>query len=209
MMQEDSAGAAGEEELGRLREELAEKNEELTEMKSRLESVSRSDLDAELDKAQRLIEQEKTRGADYLVQLKYLQADFENYRKRVDREIRELEDFSTSALIRKLLPVLDDLELAASSAEKSEESKGFLEGFEMVQKNLTAVLQSEGLRPIEAVDKPFDPELHEAVERVDGTGNSRDMVVGEIRKGYILKDKVLRPSMVRVESAVKDNGEKQ
>ncbi|MDA4136545.1 MAG: nucleotide exchange factor GrpE [Thaumarchaeota archaeon] len=208
-MQEDSAGAAGEEELGRLREELAEKNEELTEMKSRLESVSRSDLDAELDKAQRLIEQEKTRGADYLVQLKYLQADFENYRKRVDREIRELEDFSTSALIRKLLPVLDDLELAASSAEKSEESKGFLEGFEMVQKNLTAVLQSEGLRPIEAVDKPFDPELHEAVERVDGTGNSRDMVVGEIRKGYILKDKVLRPSMVRVESAVKDNGEKQ
>jgi len=195
--------------LGRLREELAEKNEELTEMKSRLESVSHSDLDAELDKAQRLIEQEKTRGADYLVQLKYLQADFENYRKRVDREIRDMEDFSTSTLIRKLLPVLDDLELAASSAEKNEESKGFLEGIAMVQKNLTAVLQSEGLKTIEALDKPFDPELHEAVERVDGTGNSRDMVVGEIRKGYILKDKVLRPSMVRVESAVKDNGEKQ
>jgi molecular chaperone GrpE len=208
-MQEDSASAAGDEELGRLREELAEKNEELTEMKSRLESVGHSDLDAELDKAQRLIEQEKTRGADYLVQLKYLQADFENYRKRVDREIRDLEDFSTSTLIRKLLPVLDDLELAASSAEKNEESKGFLEGIAMVQKNLTAVLESEGLKTIEAVDKPFDPELHEAVERVDGTGNSRDMVVGEIRKGYILKDKVLRPSMVRVESAVKDNGEKQ
>ena len=208
-MQEDSASAAGDEELGRLREELAEKNEELTEMKSRLESVSHSDLDAELDKAQRLIEQEKTRGADYLVQLKYLQADFENYRKRVDREIRDMEDFSTSTLIRKLLPVLDDLELAASSAEKNEESKGFLEGIAMVQKNLTAVLQSEGLKTIEALDKPFDPELHEAVERVDGTGNSRDMVVGEIRKGYILKDKVLRPSMVRVESAVKDNGEKQ
>lgn len=209
MMQEDSASAAGDEELGRLREELAEKNEELTEMKSRLESVSHSDLDAELDKAQRLIEREKTRGADYLVQLKYLQADFENYRKRVDREIRDMEDFSTSTLIRKLLPVLDDLELAASSAEKNEESKGFLEGIAMVQKNLTAVLQSEGLKTIEALDKPFDPELHEAVERVDGTGNSRDMVVGEIRKGYILKDKVLRPSMVRVESAVKDNGEKQ
>jgi molecular chaperone GrpE len=209
LMQEDSASAAGDEELGRLREELAEKNEELTEMKSRLESVSHSDLDAELDKAQRLIEREKTRGADYLVQLKYLQADFENYRKRVDREIRDMEDFSTSTLIRKLLPVLDDLELAASSAEKNEESKGFLEGIAMVQKNLTAVLQSEGLKTIEALDKPFDPELHEAVERVDGTGNSRDMVVGEIRKGYILKDKVLRPSMVRVESAVKDNGEKQ
>jgi molecular chaperone GrpE len=230
LMQEDQDGATGDEELSRLREELAGKNEELAgkneelagkneelagkneelaEMKSRLESVRDADLDADLDKAQKLIDQEKTRGDDYLAQLKYLQADFENYRKRVDREIRDIEDFSTSALIRKLLPVLDDLELAAASAEKSEESKGFLEGVAMVQKNLTGALQSEGLKAIEAVGKPFDPELHEAVEMVDGTENKRDMVVGEIRKGYILKDKVLRPSMVRVESAVKNNGEKQ
>jgi molecular chaperone GrpE len=208
-MKEDQDGAAGDEELSRLREELAEKSEELQEMKSRLESVRRSDLDADLEKAQKLIDQEKTRGEDYLAQLKYLQADFENYRKRVDREIRDIEDFSTSALIRKLLPVLDDLELATASAEKSEESKGFLEGVAMVQKNLTGALQSEGLKTIEAVGKPFDPEMHEAVERVDGTENKRDMVVGEIRKGYVLKDKVLRPSMVRVESAVKNNGEKQ
>ena len=201
--------ADGEEELTRLREELAEKNEELQEMKSRLESVRRSDLEADLDKAQKLIDQEKTRGEDYLTQLKYLQADFENYRKRVDREIRDIEDFSTSSLIRKLLPVLDDLELAMSTIEKSEESKGLLEGVAMVQKNLSAVLQSEGLRAIDAVGKPFDPELHEAVERVDGTEGTRDMVVGEIRRGYTLKDKVLRPSMVRVESAVKNNGEKQ
>jgi molecular chaperone GrpE len=209
LMPEVEDEADGEEELTRLREELAEKNEELQEMKSRLESVRRSDLEADLDKAQKLIDQEKTRGEDYLTQLKYLQADFENYRKRVDREIRDIEDFSTSSLIRKLLPVLDDLELAMSTIEKSEESKGLLEGVAMVQKNLSAVLQSEGLRAIDAVGKPFDPELHEAVERVDGTEGTRDMVVGEIRRGYTLKDKVLRPSMVRVESAVKNNGEKQ
>ena len=156
MMPEVEDEADGEEELTRLREELAEKNEELQEMKSRLESVRRSDLEADLDKAQKLIDQEKTRGEDYLTQLKYLQADFENYRKRVDREIRDIEDFSTSSLIRKLLPVLDDLELAMSTIEKSEESKGLLEGVAMVQKNLSAVLQSEGLRAIDAVGKPFD-----------------------------------------------------
>lgn len=213
MMSEHPDETKSEDELGKLREKLAEKNDELTEIKSRLESVQRSvldaDLDADLDKAQSLIAQERTRSEDYLAQLKFLQADFENYRKRVDREIRDIEDFSTGSLIRKLLPVLDDLELAIETAGKDEKSKGFLEGISMVQKNLASVLQSEGLKAIEAIGKPFDPEMHEAVERVDGIDNKRDMVVAEIRKGYVLKDKVLRPSMVRVESAVKNNGEEQ
>ena len=204
---EDSEGE--DEKLAELKVELAKRDEELSDLRARLESVSRSDLEADLDKAQKLIDEEKTRGEDYLAQLKYLQADFENYRKRVDREIRDIEDFSTSSLIRKMLPVLDDLELAIASAKKAD--SGMVEGIAMVQKNLTAALRSEGLMPIEAVGKPFDPEFHEAVERVDAAGNnSRDMVVGEIRRGYVLKDKVLRPSMVRVESAVKkDSGEKQ
>lgn len=189
-------------ELGRLRDELARKDRELSDVKEALQSLRNSGLEADLSKAQKLIEEERSRGEDYLSQLKYLQADFENYRKRVDREIRDIEDFSTSSLIRKLLPVLDDLELAIASAEKEEES-GILEGVRMVQKNLLAALQSDGLKAIEAVGKPFDPELHEAVERVDSSSkrNGRDMVVAEIRKGYQLREKVLRPSMVRVESA--------
>jgi molecular chaperone GrpE len=214
-LMEDDGGLADaeadetESELEKIRSELTQKNEELLEMKSRLESVRRSDLEADLDKAQKLIDQERTRGEDYLTRLRYLQADFENYRKRVDREIRDIEEFSTSSLIRKLLPVLDDLELATASAGKDTSSKGFLEGVTMVQKNLAGVLESEGLKAIDAVGKPFNPELHEAVERVDGKSNRQDTVVGEIRKGYILKDKVLRPSMVRVESAVKANSEKE
>ena len=77
----------------------------------------------------------------------------------------------------------------------------------MVRKNLGSVLQSEGLDCIDALGKPFDPERHEAVERVDGTTQKEDTVGGEIRKGYIFKNKVLRPSMVKVESAAKNNGE--
>jgi molecular chaperone GrpE len=207
-MQEESSHEEGADELTALRAELSQKNEELLEAKARLESLRRADLDSDLDKAQKLIDQERTRGEEYLAQLKYLQADFENYRKRVDREIQEIEDFSTSSLVRRLLPVLDDLELALSTAAKAG-SSGMVEGIAMVQKNLVSSLQSEGLRPIEAVGKQFDPALHEAVERVDGKDSGRDTVVAEIRKGYTFKDKVLRPSMVRVETAVKTNGEKQ
>lgn len=165
-------------------------------------------MDAELSKVQRMMEEERKRGEEYLNQLKYLQADFENFRKRVDRNMRDVEDFSTSGMMKKLLPVLDDLDMAVASAKKGGDA-GILEGIAMVQKNLASALQSEGLREIEAVGKPFDPELHEAVERVDGKGSDRDMVVGVIRRGYAMKDKVLRPSMVRVESAARDSGEKE
>lgn len=194
------------EETMKLQTKLTEQEEEISQLRSELETKRAKDLETDLGRAQKLIEEEKTRGEDYLAQLKYLQADFENYRKRVEREIRDIEDFSTSSLIRRLLPVLDDMELAVSSAEKGD--SGMVEGIRMVQKNLSAALQSEGLKPIDAVGKPFDPEFHEAVERIDGTGKSdRDMVVAEIRRGYTLKDKVLRPSMVRVESAAKKRPE--
>jgi molecular chaperone GrpE len=154
----------------------------------------------DLGKLEKTLEEERKRNEEYLSSLRYLQADFENYRKRVDREIRELEEFSTLGLVRKLIPVLDDLDLAVESATKAED-KGFLEGVKMVQKNLNAALESEGLKRINAVGEPFDPSAHEAVDKVQGTGNSEDMVVEEMRKGYTFKGKVLRPSAVKVEVA--------
>ena len=201
--------------MGKLKQDLKEKDEEIKEMRSKLKSLQRSDLEVDLDKAQRIADEEKRKSEEHLTRLRYLQADFENYRKRVDREMREVEDFSTSGLMKKLLPVLDDLDLAVATAETSAD-KGLLEGVGMVRKNLTSVLQSEGLKSIDAVGKPFDPALHEAVERVDGTKKRKeDTVVEDVRKGYIFKNKVLRPSMVKVESAAKnddndnddDNGE--
>lgn len=187
--------------------ELNERDEEIRELKAKLESLQGTELKVDLDEAQKFIEEENRRSEDYLKRLKYLQADFENYRKRVDREMLEAEDLSISGLMKRLLPVLDDLDLAVASAETNEESKGLLEGVGMVRKNLVSVLQSVGLRSIDAVGKPFNPVFHEAAERVDGTGLKEDTVVGEIRKGYIFKNKVIRPSMVKVESAVKTNGE--
>jgi molecular chaperone GrpE len=151
----------------------------------------------DLANLEKTLEDERKRNEEYLTSLRYLQADFENYRKRVDREIRELEDFSTLGLVRKLIPVLDDLDLAVASATKAED-RGFLEGVKMVQKNLTSALEGEGLQKIEAVGQPFDPSAHEAVDKVQGTDNPEDMVVEEMRKGYTFKGKVLRPSAVKV-----------
>jgi molecular chaperone GrpE len=191
----------------KLNHELKERKDEVERLKSKLESLEKPENGEPHDAAQKFIEGEKKRSEDYLTRLKYLQADFENYRKRVEREMHEVEDFSTSLLIKRLLPVLDGLDLAIASGGSDEKVKGILEGLVMVRKNLASALQSEGLREIDAVGKPFDPSLHEAVERVDGGKGDTDTVIAEIRKGYILKNRVLRPTMVKVESAPKSNGE--
>ena len=151
-----------------------------------------------------LLQDERKKSDDYLSNLKYVQADLENYRKRMDREVREIEEFSTAGVVKKLVPVLDDLDLGAASAESTPQTKEFLEGIAMVKKRLSSALESEGLEEIKAVGETFNPELHEAVDTVQGTGE-RDIVVEEIRKGYIFKGKVLRPSMVKVELAMKKN----
>ncbi len=151
----------------------------------------------DMARLEKTLEEERKRNEELLTSLRYLQADFENYRKRVDREIRELEEFSTLGLVRKLIPVLDDLDLAVASATKAED-KGFLEGVKMVQKNLASALQNEGLQEIKAVGEPFDPSAHEAVDKVQGTDNPEDVVIEEMRKGYTFKGKVLRPSAVKV-----------
>lgn len=203
---ESSAVAAGgDARLARLTHELHEKDARVAELTARLEALKDPGLDVDFDRAQRLMEEEKRRSEDYLSQLRYLQADFENYRKRVDRNMRDLEDFSTSALIKKLLPVLDDLDLALATGASPgrDAAAGMREGVAMVRKNLASVLRGEGLRVIEALGKPFDPDLHEAMARVDGAPSGEDVVVEEIRKGYILKDRVLRPSMVKVGRAAR------
>jgi len=165
--------------------------------------VIREDL-ARLEKT---LEEERKRNEEYLTSLRYLQADFENYRKRVDREIRELEEFSTLGLVRKLIPVLDDLDLAVATAGKAAD-KGILEGVKMVQKNLNSALESEGLHRIKAVGEPFNPSSHEAVDKVQGKDSS-DKVIEEMRKGYTFKGKVLRPSAVKVELAARKEAEKE
>ncbi len=130
-------------------------------------------------------------------QLLRRQADFENYRKRTEREQREFRQYTEAALVESLLPVLDAFEraLAAPGSENAEE---YRKGVELIYKQLFDILARAGLKPVEAVGKPFDPHYHHAVERVETTEHPDHEVLGEMQRGYLLKDRLLRPALVRV-----------
>jgi molecular chaperone GrpE len=130
--------------------------------------------------------------------LRRLQADFDNYRKRTLREQTARAASASQALVARLLPVLDNFELAVTAAEQSRDFDRMLKGVEMVFGELREVLEGEGLVKIEAEGKPFDPERHEAVIAVEQEDTDPGTVVDIVRTGYELGGKVLRPAMVKV-----------
>jgi molecular chaperone GrpE len=140
----------------------------------------------------------RAEAESYLDDLRRLQADFDNYRKRTLREQTARAASASQALVARLLPVLDNFELAVSSAERSRDFDRMLKGVEMVFGELREVLEAEGLVRIEAEGKPFDPERHEAVIAVEEEDTEPGMVVDIVRAGYELRGKVLRPAMVKV-----------
>lgn len=150
---------------------------------------------------------EKKRNEELLSRLKYLQADFENLRKRTDKEVREAGEASLRGLTGKLLVVLDELQLAVRHASEPGEGAEIREGVEMVEKNLEGILESVGVERIDCVGRPFDPALHEAAEKVQGKEEGEDVVVEELRPGYLLRGQLLRPSMVKVQLGMKQTAE--
>ena len=140
----------------------------------------------------------RAEAESHLDDLRRLQADFDNYRKRTLREQTARTASASQALVARLLPVLDNFELAVSAAEQSRDFDRMLKGVEMVLGELREVLEGEGLVKIEAEGKPFDPERHEAVIAVEQEGSEPGMVVDIVRAGYELGGKVLRPAMVKV-----------
>jgi molecular chaperone GrpE len=134
--------------------------------------------------------------AELLDTTRRVQADFENYRKRVLREQTALVERATEGLVEQLLPVLDSFELAVANLENSEVDDKVKKGIELVYAELSAVLDKAGLERIEAQGAPFDPNEHEAVMQDDGDGEPH---VGDVlRAGWKLKGRVLRPAMVKV-----------
>lgn len=125
-----------------------------------------------------------------------LQADFENYRKRVLREQTALVERASEGLVEQLLPVLDSFELALANLNSDTDVESLRKGVELVYAELLGVLERAGLEPIAALGEPFDPNVHEAVMQDDGPGEPR--VGGVLRTGWKLKGRVLRPAMVKV-----------
>jgi molecular chaperone GrpE len=158
------------------------------------EEAAASELEADLAKLTQ-IESERD---EYLDTLRRVQAEFENYRKRVIKEQTALVDRATSGLVEQLLPVLDSFELALKNLDSagSDDIESVRKGVELVYAELLGVLEKAGLSRIEAEGKPFDPNVHEAVMQEDGDGEP--VVTDVLRTGYTLKGRALRPAMVKV-----------
>jgi len=137
-------------------------------------------------------------AAEYREHLQRLQAEFDNYRKRVLKEQTQAIDRAAEPVIRRLLEVLDDFELALMAATDKPDFDRFLHGVELVYSKLADTLKAEGLERIEAEGKPFDPELHEALMQT-GEGDGEPVVADVLRPGYKLKGRVVRPAGVRVQ----------
>jgi len=144
------------------------------------------------------LESARKEAAEYLDHLRRLQAEFDNYRKRVLKEQTLAIELASEPVMRRLLEVLDDFELALMAAADKPDFDRFLHGVELVYAKLAESLKAEGLRKIEADGKPFDPEMHEALMQ-SGDGDGEPVVADVLRPGYTLRGRVIRPAGVRVE----------
>ena len=126
-------------------------------------------------------------------------AEFDNYRKRVERERREHSEYAGADILTDMLPVIDDLERALQAAGGDAES--YRRGVELIHKQMTDLLRKRGVKPIEAVGTQFDPRYHEAVMHEVSGEHSEGEVMAELRRGYTLGDRLLRPAAVKVAKA--------
>jgi len=143
------------------------------------------------------LEAERARSAELLDSWQRARAEFLNYKRRVEQEKQRDAQMAGLIVIAKVLPVLDDFDLALANVPKGTENESWLNGVALVAHKLRGVLESEGVQPIAATGQKFDPALHEAV-MVDGEGG--DVVVAELRRGYTLHGNVIRPALVKVGS---------
>jgi len=128
------------------------------------------------------------------------QADFDNFRRRTQKEKEELGKYASMKLVTELIPVIDNFERAMATVPEGPETESFAKGIQMIFRQLETVLGNEGLTAMETVGQPFNPEFHQAIMQVESDEHEEGIVVEEVQKGYMLKDKVLRPAMVKVSS---------
>ena len=153
-----------------------------------------SELRGELEAAQ-------ARAAEYLDGWQRAQAEFSNYRKRQEAERAQVMQLANADLMRKLLPVIDDFDRAMATLPSSLGQLTWVDGLFLIKHKLDAVLQSEGVKPIETRGKKFDPLYHEAITYEVAEGFDEGYIIDEVQRGSILGDRVLRPALVRVAKA--------
>lgn len=129
-----------------------------------------------------------------------VQADYDNFRRRTVKEKEELAKYASLKLIEQLVPTVDNFDRALEAASTAKDYDSLAKGVDMIFRSLVQVLENEGLKPMSPVGEPFNPEYHQAVMTVETDEYEEGIVVEQLQKGYMLKDKVIRPAMVKVSS---------
>ena len=158
--------------------------------------TSETDVIAELEKKLETAQQEAQANYDRLLRST---AEFENYKKRSARELQDFRKYANEALLKEMLPVVDNLELAAKTArEDGNGQESLADGIDLTLKEILRVLNKFGVQAVEALNQPFDPVFHQAVVGEESDKHPKNTVIQELQKGYTLHDRLLRPSMVVV-----------
>ncbi len=170
---------------------MAEQDELFQHKADEAEAENLDDIEA----IRRALAEEEEKAANYLTNWQRAQADLINYKRRAEQEKKETVEFANSLLILNLLTVMDDFERAFTIRPTRTKTSGWIAGIGLIYNKLKAVVEAQGLVEIKAKGQPFDPHLHEAVMGQEG---EEGIVMEVTRKGYKLKDRVIRPSMVIV-----------
>jgi len=157
-------------------------------------------MNEDLEQLKKDLDEQTRLAEERLNRLKYLQADFDNYRKWSEKEKALITALANENLIKDLLVILDDFEQALPSLELEQNKKGM----QMIQKKLLKILKDHGLHPIECVGKKFDPQLHEVICK-ERSNEEPNTILEDIGKGYQLKSKVIRPSKVKIAEQITEN----
>ena len=153
------------------------------------------------------LQKERARSAELYERLQRSMADLSNYRKRVEAEREEMAKLAGMLLSAELLPVLDNFERALATIPRELELFSWLQGIALIDRHLKAILERQGVEPIEAIGAEFNPNLHEAVVEEESAEAKPGTVIGELQRGYTMHGRVLRPTLAKVAKAPEKSGE--
>ncbi len=155
-------------------------------------------LAREMEKLRQELAAAQAKADEYLDGWQRARAEFANYKKRVEKEQAQVYQNAVGAIVKRYLEVVDDLERALKNRPTDGDGAAWAEGIELVYRKLLGILESEGVKPMEAEGQPFDPNLHEAILTDESQQYESGQITEVLQKGYLLGDKVLRPALVRV-----------
>ena len=190
-------------------DEIDEPEEEITTQEDQKQGIENGEMAVEEPSTEEVLERsveelacelDESRGLalDYLNHLQRLTAEFDNYKKRMDRERSEIIEYASFDLVAELIDVMENMERGIASARDSEDRDSILKGMEMVYNQLKSILESRGLEPIDAVGQKFDHQCHEAMMKEPSDECPNNTVIEEFQRGYRIKDRVVRYSKVKL-----------